>query len=320
MSSFELDIVAPVYNESEGISKFIHEVTDHVLTRIPGSRLILVDDGSCDNSFEIIKAIVHSNQNNILVLRLTRNFGHQKAVLAGLEFSSASYVAIIDADLQDPPKFIPIMYEMIRDSESGPDGLTDIIYGERKQRGGETLFKKVSAKLFYIVLRKLAVTAIPLNTGDFRVVSRRAVDEVLKMKHAQPFLRGQFALTSYSSVPYLYEREARFAGKTKYTLRKMIRLASDAIFGFSDYPLQLALKISLVGVLFSFTSATYIVWEYFNTSRVSGWASIFFFVVLFGSLNLLVLSMIGRYVADIWKNSVNHPTHVVREVINQNVV
>jgi len=302
-----LDIVAPVYNESEGITHFVGTVHKEVLGKIPRSRLILVDDGSTDDSWNrMLEA--SKNYPNLCLLKLSRNVGHQKALLAGLRFSDAERVAIIDSDLQDNPKLI---IDMLKILESG----YEIVYGKRLAREGENLFKKVSAKFFYRFFKWISHEDIPLDTGDFRVVTRLAVDEVLKIRESTPFFRGNFASIGLKSAEFPYNRSERYAGHTKYSLSKMIALASTAVFSFSDFPLKIALRVSITGLGIALLSAGYVLLNYAINQSISGWASLFIFIVFFGSLNVLLLSLVGYYVLEIWRVSRNSRVYTLTKIV-----
>lgn len=302
-----ISVVSPVFNEEQGIEAFIKEVNAHFETS-SSFELILVDDGSSDRSWEIIQEISR-DFTNIRGIRLTRNFGHQFAVLAGLEASLGCKVAIIDSDLQDPPELIVPMAELISSE-------IDIVYGKREEREGESYFKKITAKIFYRTLNRLSAFEIPLDTGDFRVISRRACNEVVAMSEHDPFLRGLFAFTGFNSVPFHYKRNPRFAGETKYTFLKMRKLATSAFIGFSDAPYKLFVRLGLwffgLAILFSI----YALFHALTTEVNSGWISIFAAVVFFGSLNTLFIGLIAKYLMITLSNVRNRPRWVIRETLN----
>lgn len=302
-----ISVVSPVFNEEAGLETFVREV-NLKLSPSANFELILVDDGSSDRSWEEIKKVA-SKFPNIRGIRLTRNFGHQFAVLAGLEVASGCKIAIIDSDLQDPPELINPMANLISEN-------TDIVYGKREEREGESVFKKITAKIFYRILNRLSAFEIPLDTGDFRVISRRACDEVVSMSEHDPFLRGLFAFTGFNSIPYHYKRSPRFAGETKYTFLKMRKLATSAFIGFSDAPYKLFVRLGIwsfgIAILFS----AYALFHALTTDASSGWISIFAAVVFFGSLNTLFIGLVAKYMMITLTNVRNRPRWIVRERTN----
>lgn len=211
----KISLVVPCFNEEEVLPEFISR-TIKSLEKFDDFEVIFIDDGSTDNSIQIL-TMAAANNEKIKGVKLTRNFGHQYAVLAGLSHCSFDLIGIIDADLQDPPE---ILFQMAKKIESG----FDVVYGQRVSREGETLFKKFSASLFYRILARLSPIPIPRNAGDFRVVTRRAADSVVDMNESNPFLRGLFAFIGFNSFAFSYKREERFAGSTKYTLKKCTTL------------------------------------------------------------------------------------------------
>jgi glycosyltransferase involved in cell wall biosynthesis len=307
-----VDIIAPVYNEEDCILEFIQVVATKILSLDEFSRLILIDDGSTDRSWDLMQNAAQYDP-RIILIRFTKNYGHQRAVLAGLKASDSRFVAIIDSDLQDDPCHLPSMLEvLIREG-------AEVVYGQRISREGESWFKKVSASAFYRLLNKVTKVQIPLDSGDFRIVTRKAVDAVICLEEANPFLRGQFASTGLLAIPYPYDRNARHAGETKYNLRKMFGLAINAFLSLSDFPLKIAVRLSLIGFLFVGIFFIYAFVIFLNDSAVAGWASVFFLISFFGSATLLILSFMSYYMAEIWRNSVRVPNYVIAEVINEDI-
>ena len=302
-----ISVVSPVFNEEQGLEAFVMEVNSH-LTNSSSFELILVDDGSSDRSWGEIQRMTKVFP-NVRGIRLTRNFGHQFAVLAGLEAATGCKVAIIDSDLQDPPELIVAMANLISSD-------IDIVYGKREEREGESIFKKITAKIFYRTLNRLSAFEIPLDTGDFRVISRRACNEVIAMSEHDPFLRGLFAFTGFKSIPFLYKRNPRFAGETKYTFLKMRKLATSAFIGFSDAPYKLFVRLGLWSFGLAILFSIYALFHALTTEVNSGWISIFAAVVFFGSLNTLFIGLIAKYVMITLSNVRNRPRWVVRETLN----
>jgi glycosyltransferase involved in cell wall biosynthesis len=300
-------LVVPVYNEEECLEYFLKEAK-LALNFFKDWEIILVDDGSTDQSWPIISRHALKDK-RVRGIRFTRNFGHQHAVLAGLRASKFSFIGIIDADLQDPPSLLPEMTNCISDG-------VEIVYGKRLSREGESYFKKFSAKLFYRLFQKLVPFPIPLDTGDFRVITRRASDSVTSLNEQEPFLRGLFALTGLKAVPFEYSRHQRFAGRSNYSLPKMFRFAINAIFAFSEVPYKLFMKLGLwtffVALLFGVSAIIYaIVGE-----SVSGWLSIFALVLFFGSLNAVFTALVGTYVIKNLNIVRSRPTYFISESRN----
>lgn len=298
--------MAPVYNESEIIEKFCFQIA-HDVEQIRGNiELILVNDGSTDGTEKKILAL-KSTYSWIKYVKLSRNFGHQNAVLAGLSVISGNNICIIDSDLQDDPKYIMQMEDMLSES-------VFMVYGRRIKRPGETWFKKITAFLFYRILETLSPIEIPKDTGDFRLIKRQVVDQVLAMSEKEPFLRGLFALTGFNAVPFDYVRNVRELGETKYPIRKMLSFGLNAILSFSEKPIKLTLRLALFGIAASAILSIMIVLEYLKGNTTPGWASIICIVAFFGSLNLFVLSIIGRYILGIWFIVQKRPNFVIESV------
>jgi dolichol-phosphate mannosyltransferase len=268
--------------------------------------LIFVDDGSIDATSDILHEL-QSAEPRIRVVRLSRNFGHQAAITAGLEHAMGDAVVVIDADLQDPPEVIVDF--VVRWLEG-----YDVIYGVRTEREGESAFKRWTAKAFYRVISRLSDTAIPLDTGDFRLLDRRVVDALLSMPERDRFMRGMVSWLGFSQLAVPYRRAPRFAGTTKYPLLKMLKFASDGIFSFSVIPLRLATwtgflasGIATLGILYSLYS------RLFGNGLVKGWTSTVIAVLFLGGVQLVCLGIIGEYVGRIYGESKRRPLYVVRE-------
>lgn len=302
-----LSVVVPVFNEEDCIEEFFLE-TYKSLRGFNSWEIVFVDDGSSDSSWFKIAKLAKQNR-NVKAIRLTRNFGHQIAVSAGLERTNFETIAIIDADLQDPPSLLPKMYELMSAD-------VDIVYGKRLNRRGESAFKKSTAKLFYRIFRLLVPFEIPIDTGDFRIISRKVKDHVVAMNEQDPFLRGLFALTGYSSIPFEYERQPRRAGESKYNLRKMLSLAINAILTFSDFPLRLFTKISLFLLFLAILGGGWAITLSVTGGATSGWLSIFSLVLFLGSLNIILSAIVGAYVLQAVKASRRRPQYFISQTIN----
>lgn len=305
-----LSVIVPCYNE-ESVLKQTHQRLTSVLGQIPdlAYELIYVNDGSTDHTMEILAQLQASDE-SVRVLNLSRNFGHQVAVTAGLENAAGDAVVVIDADLQDPPEVIPAMIEQWREGYH-------VAYGERAERAGETGFKLWTAKAFYRLINRLSDTKIPLDAGDFRLMDRRVVDVLLMMPERDRFLRGMVSWVGFRQIAVPYRREARYAGASKYPLLKMIGFAADGIISFSLLPLKLAIWsgfiaiwLAIAGILMAIIVRLYKLYD-INLGR--GWASIFVAVLFMGGVQLVFLGIIGEYLGRIYTEVKRRPLYVVQE-------
>jgi glycosyltransferase involved in cell wall biosynthesis len=303
----KISLIVPAYNEEQSINEFLSRSVV-ALSKFEDFEIILIDDGSSDDTFGLIEAVA-TRENRVKCIKLSRNFGHQKAVLAGLSKASFGVVGIIDADLQDPPE---ILFEMAQKINEG----YEVVYGQRIIREGETLVKKLTANIFYRVLNAITPINIPRNTGDFRVVSQRAANLVVEMKDTDPFLRGSFAFTGLKSYAFEYKRDERFAGVTKYSYRKMIKLAFDAVIGFSEMPLRIFMKFSQLAMMLAILLGAFALFKAVLSGAPSGWLSVFSAVFFFGSLNLFFLGWISRYLIATLNVVQDRPKYIIERAIN----
>jgi dolichol-phosphate mannosyltransferase len=271
--------------------------------------LIFVNDGSKDKTPEILKDLALSDS-NVKVINFSRNFGHQAAVTAGIEASSGAAVVIIDADLQDPPELIPEMVALWRQDY-------DVVYAKRKKREGETWFKLITAKYFYKLLDSMSDIDIPKDTGDFRLIDRKVASAFLELKEKNRFIRGMVAWLGFKQTAVEYVRNERFAGETKYPLKKMIKFAKDGIIGFSTKPLKVITTIGLFSVLLSFVVLVYsLCVKFFGGYVERGWTSIITAITFFGGIQILSLGVVGEYIARIYDETKNRPLYLIREKLN----
>ena len=298
-----VSVVVPVYNE-EPIVETLHRRLAHTLERSGESfELVLVDDGSTDASWERMRAVAERDPRVVLV-RLSRNFGHQIAITAGVDAARGEAVVLMDADLQDPPE---VVLEMIARWREG----YDVVYGRRTRRHGEGWFKRVTAAGFYRLIRRLTAVDIPADAGDFRLMSRRVVDVLKQFRERNRFVRGMVAWIGWRQTAVEYERAVRLAGESKYPLRKMLRFAGDAIVSFSFAPLRLATGLGLVVSTLSFAYAVYAVLaRIFAWDVVQGWASLMVAIVFLGGVQLVSLGIIGEYVGRIYDEVKRRPLYV----------
>jgi dolichol-phosphate mannosyltransferase len=300
-----LSIVVPCFNEEEILPRTLPRLQAAAQATGLAYEIVVVDDGSSDGSWPILAAAAQRDA-RIRGLRLSRNFGHQMALTAGLERARGAEILIIDADLQDPPELLGLML-----AKRG-EGF-DIVYGQRHSRAGETWFKRATARMFYRLIGYLSEVPIPADTGDFRLMSRRAVDAFLQLPESSRFIRGMVAWIGYPQVAVLYDREARAAGRTKYSLGKMVRFSADAVTGFSIKPLRVASLASagLLGAALALTVWAVVVWLLHGTVR--GWASLIVTILVVGGVQTLILGIIGEYIGRLFIEMKRRPLYLVRD-------
>lgn len=302
-----LSAVVPCYNEQECIIETYKRLTKICAASVGHSyELVFVNDGSTDTTLE--KLVQLSNLDpHVVIVDLARNYGHQIALSAGLEISSGDRVFIIDADLQDPPELLP---EMMGKMDDG----YDVVYGQRQTRAGETGFKRLTAAAFYRALRTLSNTDIAADTGDFRLMSRRAVDHLNAMPERFRFVRGMVSWIGLNQCAFPYQRQARFAGKTHYPLTKMLGLAVDAITSFSVVPLRFASHIGILFGLAGIATLAYTIGGWAFGTPVQGWTSLASIVLILGSTQLLVLGIFGEYLGRMYIESKQRPLYIVNQI------
>jgi dolichol-phosphate mannosyltransferase len=305
-----ISVVVPVFNESEVIGTFYDRAT-HVLTAIEGFdyELIFVNDGSNDGSHERLSALAAADP-RVRVLKFSRNFGHQIAITAGLDYARGDCVVVIDADLQDPPEVINAMIERWRDG-------FDVVYGVRAEREGEGTMKLVTASLFYRLLVRLTSLQIPVDVGDFRLMSRRAVDQLKQLREKDRFVRGLVSWIGFRQTGVTYHRDKRYAGHTKYPFSKMIEFAMDGITSFSTAPLKLASWLGYSAALLAFLYLLSVIVQQSLGYTVEGWATIMVAVLFLGSVQLICLGIVGEYLGRIFNEVKPRPMYVVEEVLSQ---
>lgn len=307
----KISVVIPMYYEEEVAEKCYEKMTE-VLSNIENYdyELICINDGSQDKTLEILESISKKDK-KVKVISFSRNFGHQCAVTAGLKFVTGDVVVIIDADLQDPPELIP---EMLKCWEDG----NEVVYGKRKTRDGESKFKLMTAKMFYKMLNSLSDVDIPKDTGDFRLVDRKIVDQMNALPEHNKFLRGLWSWMGYKQYAFEYERKERFAGKTKYPLKKMLKLASDGIIGFSSKPLKMVGALGFFSIILSFLVLIYSIIAYIFDfgNMMSGWTSIMVAITFFAGIQLLSLWIIAEYIGRIYDETKQRPQYIIDKKIN----
>lgn len=308
----KLEFVIPVYNEESCLDVLMTRL-DAIKHGFPEVDLhvLFVNDGSRDKSREILIGFTQ-NYDYVRAIDLSRNFGHQFALTAGLDHCEADYVCIIDADLQDPPELIKDMYRIAKEKS------LHIVYGKRKSRAGDSMFKKVTASAFYKFLNIMCQIEIPQDAGDFRLIDRKVIDSLKHMKELHRFIRGMVPWIGFRSEAFLYDRDSRYAGETKYTLRKMIRFALDGIFSFSRKPLRIASYLGIVVAILGFLGLGYMIYlKLFTDSVVEGITVILTSIAIIGGVQLLILGIIGEYIGRIFEQSKNRPLYIIDEIYSK---
>jgi polyisoprenyl-phosphate glycosyltransferase len=302
-----LSVVAPVYNEEELVELFV----ERTVAAVGDFRfeLVLVNDGSTDGTAAKLDRLADADP-RLRVIHLSRNFGHQAALTAGLEHALGDAVAMIDADLQDPPELIP---DMVARWGQG----ADVVYAVRRQREGETRFKLATARWFYKLFDTLAQVDLEPNSGDFRLLDRAALDALLSMRERSRFLRGMTVWVGFNQTAIPYHRDAREAGETKYTLRKMLRFSLDAIASFSHMPLQLATYLGFLISGLAFVAIPVVIGLRIAGSYLPGFGSITIAILLLGGIQLIAIGVIGEYVGRIYDEVKGRPLYIVQKERNR---
>ena len=308
-----LSIVAPCYNE-EGVLHELHNRLTAVCREAVGAdfEIVLVDDGSRDRTRAIIGELCQADPHVVGVF-LSRNHGQQLALTAGLRVCRGARILIVDADLQDPPELLGDMMKLMDDG-------ADVVYGQRIARDGESWFKKMTSAAFYRVLASLVDVEIPTDTGDFRLMSRRALDVLNRLQEQNRFVRGLVSWIGFKQVPIRYHRHARYAGETKWSVTSMVRFAIDAISGFSIVPLRMATFLGFVSALIGVFFMGWTLYSYLVGIAIQGWTTLMAAMLILGSTQLLVLGMIGEYLGRLYMQAKNRPLYIIEEIKRQDPV
>lgn len=307
-----LSVIVPCFNEEAVIEEFYNR-TKAVLDGMNDveSFIVFINDGSRDKSPYILNQLAEKDD-HVKVIHFSRNFGHQPAVTAGLNNCDTDLAVIIDADLQDPPELIPDLVRTHREEGAS------VVYCVRRKREGETLFKKFTANMFYRTMNRMAEVEFPRDTGDFRLVDRKAIKAFNSLKERGKYIRGLVSWIGYKQVPYLYDRDARFAGETKYPLKNMIKFAKTAMLYFSTKPLKMSITLGVIACLIGFF---YALWVWFGhwfgfTNAESGWSSTVILVIFFGGVQLLTIGVLGQYIGVLFDEVKGRPEYIINEKIN----
>src|SRR5437762_5280477 len=301
-----LSIVVPCFNEQACLTE-LHLRLGAAARAAVGDdyELVLVNDGSRDGTWPVMQRLA-ADDAHVLAVNLSRNHGHQLALTAGLDLCRGDMILIIDADLQDPPELLNAMLETMRAQNA------DVVYGVRKSRAGETAFKRATAHGFYRLLSRATEVDIPLDAGDFRLMSRRALDALLAMPEQARFIRGMVAWIGFRQVPFAYDRQERFAGETKYPLARMMRFAFDALTGFSSAPLKLASHAGLLLSAGSVLLILYIGFAWISGQSIQGWTSLMLVVVVLGAIQMFALALMGEYIGRLYNEAKLRPLSLVQ--------
>ncbi len=309
--SIDLSIIIPIYNEQDNIPVLYNRLSKVAQSMSLSYELLFINDGSVDASLGMLIALSQSDS-NVNYINLSRNFGHQIAVTAGIDNCKGDAVVIIDADLQDPPELIEDLYRKMQEG-------FEVVYARRRNRSGESILKKATAKIFYRILTKITTVKIPVDTGDFRILDRKVVNVLKNMPEQQKYLRGQIAWIGFNQTHIEYDRDERHAGHTGYTYSKMIRLALDGITSFSNLPLKFATIAGFVVSGITFLVALYALYARFiSKDYVPGWTSLIIAVLFIGGVQLITIGIIGEYMSRVSANVRNRPLYII-DSTNTNV-
>jgi glycosyltransferase involved in cell wall biosynthesis len=308
-----LSLVIPIYNEElviPELSRRLAQVLAELEKVVESWEVVFIDDGSVDRSFELLSQMAEAEQ-RYRVVSFSRNFGHQLAITAGLDRAEGDAVVVMDADLQDPPEVIARMIEKWREG-------FDIVYGVRKTRKGETIFKRLTAAVFYRLFRAmLGGISVPVDAGDFRLMSRAAVLALRALAERHRFVRGMVAWIGFRQTAVYYDRDARFAGETKYPLRKMLHFAADGITSFSTFPLRIATWLGAAAGVLALVIGVWAVYvKFFTNSTVPGWTTIMMFVGFGSSAQLLMTGILGEYVGRVYEEVKGRPLYIAAKELN----
>lgn len=306
----ELSVVVPLYNEEMVIDAMYTRLTQVLKGAGLDYEIIMVNDGSLDRTLPIAKNICLQDK-RVKLISFSRNFGHQIAITAGMDRSSGQAVALIDADLQDPPEVILEMFAKWKDG-------FQVVYGVRKKREGESFFKLFTAKLFYRLLRRLTSINIPVDTGDFRLMDRRVVEQLMKMRERDRFVRGMVSWVGFRQTQVEYIREKRYAGETKYPFKKMLKFAADGILSFSHVPLKLSSAFGMLSAALSFVFMIYglLMRLFFPEQVIPGWSSLFVAILFIGGIQLMCIGILGEYLGRIHEEIKGRPIYISEEEVN----
>ncbi|MDH6305287.1 glycosyltransferase involved in cell wall biosynthesis [Parabacteroides sp. PF5-5] len=304
-------IIVPCHNEEAVIAESYRRIKDVLSSLAYPSEIIYINDGSTDKTRILLDNIASSDP-HIKVIHFSRNFGHQPAVTAGINNCTADLAIILDADMQDPPELIPELLALQEKEQA------NVVYCIRKSRVGEGFFKRISAKMFYKIMNYMSEVQFPLDTGDFRLIDRKIMDEFNRLKEKGKYIRGLISWVGFKQVPYYYQREVRFAGKTKYPIRKMLKFGSNALLYFSKKPLRMVMGLGFLAVLVGIILAIWFTLGkiYGFSNAETGWTSIIFTIIFFGGVQLITVGVLGQYMGILFDEIKARPEYIIEEKRN----
>jgi len=304
-----ISVVVPCYNEHDNITELYERlIKTFNKNKLDLDKIILIDDGSNDNTWNKISQLQQLNKKEILGIKFSRNFGHQNAVIAGLTYCKSDFVLIIDADLQDPPEILEDMIIEMKKNKA------NAVFAKRISRQ-DTRFKKMTASLFYRFFNKFSSTKIPEDVGDFRLLDKKIYNHLINFSEQNPFIRGLVPWTGFKQVPVKYHRNDRYKGKTGYSFFKMLNFTIDGILSFSNLPIKLAYITSIISIFLLIVLIFYALLSFFKGSNVPGWTSLMVIILFFNSLNFFVLALLGEYIGRIFNETKKRPRYIVSEVL-----
>jgi polyisoprenyl-phosphate glycosyltransferase len=304
-----ISIVVPCYNEEACLGELHRRVSTAAGGLGEAYEIVLVNDGSRDQTWPIIQSL-SATDSHVVGVNLSRNHGHELALSAGLSFARGTHILILDADLQDPPELMGDMLAKMADENA------DIVYGRRRSRAGESWVKKATSAAFYRTMQRLSEVEIPLDCGDFRMMTRRVLTVFLNMAETDRFVRGMISWVGFKQVPILYDRDARFAGETKYSYRKLFQLTLDALTGFSRAPLKIASHVGLWLGVAGVLMLGYSLYGWMSDKAVPGWTSLMSVIILLGSVQMFILGLIGEYLGRLYIQAKGRPLYVIESVVS----
>ena len=308
MNGINISVIIPCFNEEE-IIEATYQRTKAVISA--DDELVFVNDGSKDKTLPILMRIA-AHDKSVKIINFSRNFGHQAAVSAGINYCSGEAAFIIDADMQDPPELFPAMLAIYQNEKC------NVVFGVRTSRKGEGIFKRITAKLFYKIINRLSDVPLPKDTGDFRLIDRMVIEEFKNLKEKNKYIRGLISWIGFKQCPFYYERAPRLAGQTKYPFTKMFRFATTGLLYFTKKPLSIAIAIGFLSILIGLGLAIYTIVVKLNTPQnaVPGWASTIITIIFFGGIQLLSIGVLGKYIASVFDEVKNRPEYIVETKIN----
>ncbi len=303
--NIELSVIVPLFNEEQNIGALNERIITVLASMSISNEIIYINDGSKDKTLPLVIGLTHQFP-NVKYIDFSRNFGHQQAISAGIQFAKGKYLVIMDGDGQDPPELLPELYNK---AVSG----FEVVYAKRKKRQGEGLLKKFTAKLFYRILAKITNIEIPVDTGDFRIIHQKVQRILNQMPEQHKYIRGQIAWIGFNQTFIEYDREERMSGQTKFTYRKMIGFAIDGISGFSTWPLKVATISGFIVSFISFLLIIYSLYQKFFGETEKGWTSLNISVLFIGGIQLIGIGILGEYLGRVSENVKNRPHFIVRD-------